>query len=131
MRHETIYQALYHGGKSGLSRQLTRRLRTGRPQRKRRRRPNQRQVRFVAPTLFIDLRPPAVADRGRIRMGTNLRARSTGRSTAGPVRWTDLAPPTSPCCWQYHAAYDTQTLSRARLLFDTRGRVRDGTAEQL
>jgi len=26
--HETIYQALYHGGKGGLSRQLTRRLRT-------------------------------------------------------------------------------------------------------
>ena len=32
---------------------------------------------------------------------------------------------------QDHAAYDTQTLSRARLLFDTRGRVRDGTAEVL
>lgn len=35
--HETIYQALYQGGKGGLSRQLTRRLRTGRPLRKRRR----------------------------------------------------------------------------------------------
>ncbi|MET9023703.1 IS30 family transposase [Actinopolymorpha sp. NPDC004070] len=64
--HETIYQALYHGGKGGLSRQLTLRLRTGRPLRKRRRRPNQRQVRFVAPALLIDLRPPEVEDRGRI-----------------------------------------------------------------
>jgi IS30 family transposase len=35
--HETIYQALYHGGKGGLSRQLTLRLRTGRPLRKHRR----------------------------------------------------------------------------------------------
>ncbi|MGW0230303.1 nucleotide sugar dehydrogenase [Actinopolymorpha singaporensis] len=32
---------------------------------------------------------------------------------------------------QDHAVYDAQTLSRARLLFDTRGRVRDGTAEVL
>ncbi len=36
--HETIYQAIYNGGKGGLSRTLTRRLRTGRPLRKRRRR---------------------------------------------------------------------------------------------
>jgi IS30 family transposase len=37
--HETIYQALYHGGRGGgLRRELTRRLRTGRPLRKRRRR---------------------------------------------------------------------------------------------
>jgi len=39
--HETIYQALYRG-RCGLSRQLTRRLRTGRPLRKQRRRPAQR-----------------------------------------------------------------------------------------
>ncbi|MET9022543.1 nucleotide sugar dehydrogenase [Actinopolymorpha sp. NPDC004070] len=32
---------------------------------------------------------------------------------------------------QDHAVYDAPTLSRARLLFDTRGRVRDGTAEVL
>ncbi len=36
--HETIYQALYLGGRGGLSRQLTARLRTGRPLRRRRRR---------------------------------------------------------------------------------------------
>ncbi|WP_233517894.1 hypothetical protein [Geodermatophilus marinus] len=35
--HETIYQALYHGGKGGLSRTLTKKLRTGRPLRRRRR----------------------------------------------------------------------------------------------
>ena len=46
--HETIDQALYHGGKGGLSRSLTRRLRTGRPLRKRRRRADARQVRFIA-----------------------------------------------------------------------------------
>jgi IS30 family transposase len=37
--HETIYQALYHGGKAGLSRTLTVHLRTGRPLRERRREP--------------------------------------------------------------------------------------------
>jgi transposase, IS30 family len=41
--HETIYQGLYHGGKGGLSRELTRRLRTGRPLRKRRRRAHERR----------------------------------------------------------------------------------------
>ena len=64
--HETIYQGLYHAGKSGLSRQLTRRLRTGRPLRKRRRRANERRIRFLAPALLIDLRPPAVESRARV-----------------------------------------------------------------
>lgn len=64
--HETIYQGLYHGGKGGLSRELTRRLRTGRPLRKRRRRAHERQTRFVAPAVLIDQRPAAVEDRGRI-----------------------------------------------------------------
>jgi IS30 family transposase len=64
--HETIYQALYHGGKGGLSRQLTRRLRTGRPLRKRRRRADQRRIRFIAPALLLDHRPPAVEQRLRI-----------------------------------------------------------------
>jgi IS30 family transposase len=64
--HETIYQALYHGGKVGLSRQLTRRLRTGRPLRKRRRRADQRRIRFVAPALLLDRRPTAVEQRVRV-----------------------------------------------------------------
>jgi hypothetical protein len=64
--HETIYQALYHGGKGGLTRTLTRRLRTGRPLRKRGRRPNARQVRFIAPAKLIDARPAEVAERARL-----------------------------------------------------------------
>jgi IS30 family transposase len=65
--HETIYQALYHGGRGGLSRQFTKQLRTGRPLRKRRRRPNQRAVRFTAPSALIDQRPRVVE--ARIRVG--------------------------------------------------------------
>jgi IS30 family transposase len=64
--HETIYQALYQGGKAGLSRQLTRRLRTGRPLRKRRRRAHERRSRFVAPVLLIDHRPPIAEVRCRV-----------------------------------------------------------------
>ena len=64
--HETIYQALY-GGKGGLRRELTKRLRTGRPLRKRRRRTDRRSVRFIAPALLIDHRP-AVAQ-ARLRVG--------------------------------------------------------------
>ncbi|MGI5129887.1 IS30 family transposase [Pseudonocardia sp. CA-107938] len=64
--HETIYQALYHGGKSGLSRTLTAKLRTGRPLRRHRRRTDQRRPRFVAPGRLIDQRPPAVEGRGRL-----------------------------------------------------------------
>jgi IS30 family transposase len=64
--HETIYQALYRGGKGGLNRTLTRRLRTGRALRRRRRRANQRAVRFLAPSLLIDQRPPEVEARLRV-----------------------------------------------------------------
>ncbi|WP_433782183.1 IS30 family transposase [Actinomycetospora sp. CA-101289] len=64
--HETIYQALYHGGRGGLSRTLTKRLRTGRPLRKRRRRPDRRRVRYVIPSKLIDQRPPEVEGRGRL-----------------------------------------------------------------
>jgi hypothetical protein len=73
--HETIYQALYHGGRGGLSRQLTRRLRTGRPLRRRRtgrplrrrrRQADARQCRFIAPAVLIDRRPAIVEDRVRI-----------------------------------------------------------------
>ena len=64
--HETIYQALYHGGKGGLSRQLTARLRTGRPLRKRRRQPCERRIRFIAPALLIEHRPEAAVQRQRI-----------------------------------------------------------------
>jgi len=64
--HETIYQALYLGGRGGLRRQLTKRLRTGRPLRKRRRRADRRQTRFVTPGRLIDQRPGIVLRRERI-----------------------------------------------------------------
>ena len=51
---------------SGLSRALTRRLRTGRPLRKRRRRAHARRIRFLAPAQLIDARPLAVEDRRRV-----------------------------------------------------------------
>ena len=54
--HETIYQALYCGDR-GLSRTLTKRLRTGRPLRRRRRRATERSPRFLAPALLISARP--------------------------------------------------------------------------
>ncbi|BCJ64841.1 IS30 family transposase [Polymorphospora rubra] len=64
--HETIYQALYLGGRGGLRRQLTRRLRTGRPLRKRRRRTTERRTRFSTPGRLIDQRPDSVTRRERV-----------------------------------------------------------------
>lgn len=64
--HETIYQALYRGARGGLNRRLTRRLRTGRPLRKRRRRSNERRARYVIPHQRIEHRPVVVADRSRL-----------------------------------------------------------------
>ena len=64
--HETIYQALYAPGKSGLSRRLTTRLRTGRSLRQRRRAPQARTPRYRAPSRLIDERPQAAAARLRI-----------------------------------------------------------------
>jgi transposase, IS30 family len=64
--HETIYQALYHGGKGGLSRTLTTKLRTGRPLRKRRRSPTARTPRFIAPGRLIHARPAVVERRTRV-----------------------------------------------------------------
>ncbi|MET7549690.1 hypothetical protein ABZS94_28635 [Streptomyces sp. NPDC005500] len=64
--HESIFRALYQGIKGGLSRTLTRKLRTGRPLRKQRRRADQRATRFVVPALLIDQRPPVVELRERL-----------------------------------------------------------------
>ena len=60
--HESLYKAIYNGGRSGLSRQLTTKLRTGRPLRKRRRRAHERTPRFIAPALLIDHRPAVVEE---------------------------------------------------------------------
>ena len=64
--HETIYQALYRGARGGLNRRLTKRLRTGRPLRKRRRRPDERRSRFVVPHQRIENRPAIVTARSRL-----------------------------------------------------------------
>jgi IS30 family transposase len=65
--HETIYQAVYNPARGGLSRHFTKKLRTGRPLRKRRRRVTERSVRFVAPAKLIMHRPAIVS--GRVRVG--------------------------------------------------------------
>ncbi len=52
--------------KGGLARELTRRLRTGRPLRKRRRRADRRAIRFIAPARLIDQRPEIVERRERV-----------------------------------------------------------------
>ena len=57
---ETIYQALYLPARGGLTRDLTRQLRTGRPMRKRRRRSNARRVRFAVPGMSIWCRPAEI-----------------------------------------------------------------------
>lgn len=67
MCRETIYQALYNGEKGGLSRKRTRKLRTGRPLRKRRRRAHERTPRFVASAQPIAHRPTVVEERSRVR----------------------------------------------------------------
>ncbi len=64
--HETIYQGLYRGGTGGLSCTLTKKLRTGRPLRKRRRRPDQHSSRFVTPGRLIHHRPAQAAARVRV-----------------------------------------------------------------
>ena len=61
--HETIYRALYAQAKTGLWREVSRRLRTGRCMRKRRRHPDQRQPRFIHPMTLISQRPFEPSDR--------------------------------------------------------------------
>jgi transposase, IS30 family len=61
--HESIYRALYAQAKTGLMREVSRRLRTGRSMRKRRRRPDQRTPRFTHPMVLISQRPAEATDR--------------------------------------------------------------------
>lgn len=61
--HESIYRALYAQAKTGLMREVSRRLRTGRSMRKQRRRPDQRIPRFTHPMVLISQWPAEVADR--------------------------------------------------------------------
>ncbi len=61
--HETIYRTLYAKARTGLWREIGRRLRTGRYMRKRRRHPDQRQTRFIHPMNLISQRPFEPSDR--------------------------------------------------------------------
>jgi IS30 family transposase len=61
--HETIYQALYFQARGGLKREVQQALRTGRTRRKPRRRPDQRQHRFVDEMIMISERPAEAEDR--------------------------------------------------------------------
>ena len=84
--HETIYQALYHGGKGGLSRTLTKKLRTGRPLRRRRRSLVARTPRFVAAGRLIDERPVVVEQRSRLGdWGGDRIVGQRSRSAIGPL----------------------------------------------
>ncbi|MET8291796.1 hypothetical protein ABZV80_42600, partial [Streptomyces sp. NPDC005132] len=85
--HETIYRALYQGAKDGLSRTFTRKLRTGRPLRKQRRRPDQRMPRFVAPAVLIDRRPPVIELRERLGDWEGDRATRSCTNLSGLTDW--------------------------------------------
>jgi IS30 family transposase len=94
LAHETIYQALYRQDRSGLSRERTPALRTGRTCRKRRRSREQRTPRFIDPMHMLDERPAEAADRtvaghweGDLIMGTHNRsAIGTLVGTHDPLR---------------------------------------------
>ena len=58
--HETIFQAVYWPRNSGLTRKLTAHLH------KRRRRPDVRSPRFIAPATLIDHRPAVIEERSRL-----------------------------------------------------------------
>lgn len=62
---ETIYQYLYRSREVGLSRALTRQLRTGRSMRRRQRRVGHRARRFLAAMLSIHDRPLQAQDRSQ------------------------------------------------------------------
>jgi IS30 family transposase len=61
--HEAVYQSLFIQGRGGLSRELTKCLRTGRALRKPRRRAQQRRGRTIPPEILISERPASIEDR--------------------------------------------------------------------
>jgi hypothetical protein len=73
---------VYNPARGGLSRNLTRKLRTRRPLRKRRRRVAERAVRFVAPTRLIMHRPAIVS--GRYASAIGKEASSWEKATGPP-----------------------------------------------
>ena len=77
---ESIYQAVYHPQRTGLSREKSPKLRSGRTCRRRRRQADQRATRFIDPGTLVDQRPLEAADRtvpghweGDLIMGTGNR----------------------------------------------------------
>ncbi|MFE9139658.1 IS30 family transposase [Streptomyces sp. NPDC007355] len=82
--HESIYRALPQGAKGVLSRTLTKKLRTGRPLRKQRRKADQRTPRFAVPATLIDERPAVVELRERVghREGDLITGRRNRTATA-------------------------------------------------
>ena len=91
--HETIYQALYRGARGGLNRRLTKRLRTGRPLRKHRRRSDQRRTRCVIPHQRIEHLPAIVTERTQLRdWEGDLVVGPMSKSAVPP--WVTVAPAT-------------------------------------
>lgn len=103
---ETIYQALYLPARGGLSRTLTKKLRTGRPMRRRRRRPDRRLVRFAVPGATIAMRPPSTCSHasplgtGRVisfsAERTVQRSERSSNATAGSSASSTSPPDTTP-----------------------------------
>ncbi|XDO63887.1 IS30 family transposase [Streptomyces sp. RLB1-33] len=62
LAHETVYQAVYLPHRGGLER-ANGALRSGRPARRRRRRPGERATRFIDPGTLISRRPEELNDR--------------------------------------------------------------------
>ena len=99
LRHETVYRALYQGAKGGLSRTLTRKLRTGRPLRKQRRRSDQR---MPTPGPSSTTR----VQRSRLQVALLSRHPST-RTGSSAISGRKVAPPALP-------TYRTTTRSGSR-----------------
>ncbi|MCX5446427.1 IS30 family transposase [Streptomyces nigrescens] len=85
--HESIYRALYQGAKGGLSRTLTKKLRTGRPLRKQRRKADQRAPQFAVPATLIDHRPAVVELRERAGDWEGDRATRSCTNLSGLTDW--------------------------------------------
>jgi len=60
---ETLYRAVYRPGHSGLQKNSTEALRTGRPRRRPQHHPHRRKARICEPSNMIDQRPAEVDDR--------------------------------------------------------------------
>jgi hypothetical protein len=92
---------VYANGRSGLRRQLTRRLRTGRPLRKRRRRATERRTRYETPRELALLASPGEPDgsgvvsvAGRLSGTTSRSVKIAAAVDSSP--WTSTAARRAP-----------------------------------